>query len=667
MKLFKFEKGARMTKKSFLIIFIAMLIAVNSNSESFKISGRVVDETNKPLKGASIKVKGTSKSTVVKDALGKFKFTISGKNAVINVSLKGKESKEISVTKDSVDMLIVLKENVDKSEDSIILHAKRVVINRKTEGFAAISDEAMSKPLKSVRLEKLADDVVRSADGKDFNGILPDSKLRPGAVLEIMDRPGAESKNMESKFRSGILTAGEVNDFTKWNLWTDISKNALGEYQSLWKFTPQERYTVLFQTNSKFPLYGAKVVLKDGNNIIWESVTDNTGKAELWNNAFNTISQVSNNLSIELNYAGKIFKINNPKIFHDGINFVFSDMICKAPLEADIAFVVDATSSMQDEINYLKADLNNIIKGIKDSMPNIDFNLGCVFYRDIHDEYITKHNEMSNDIEKTIAYIQANNASGGGDIPEAVHSGLNAAINQLQWRDNSAAKVIFLILDAPPHTDKYVIDSLKILIQTASKKGIRIVPVTCSGIDKSAEYIMRAIALFTNGTYTFLTDDSGIGNPHIKPTTDKYEVETFNALLRRLIYQYLSVPKCDIVNNNLPLDTTKVEVVTGVAKVAGKVDSSNVESSNQNPENNPDKLSIKCYPNPTSGILNIETFGKIEELFISDVSGKLMTRTEVKNQNTITLNLSDYPNGTYYALCMYNTDKILKGKFIIIH
>jgi hypothetical protein len=204
------------------------------------------------------------------------------------------------------------------------------------------------------------------------------------------------------------------------------------------------------------------------------------------------------------------------------------------------------------------------------------------------------------------------------------------------------------------------------LIQTAAKKGIRIVPVTCSGIDKSAEYLMRAIALFTNGTYTFLTDDSGIGNPHIKPTTDKYEVETLNALLKRLIYQYITIPECDLVNNNLSTDTTSVEVLVGVPKDSNAVDSTKIETSTPSTDN-PEKLSIKCYPNPTSGILNIETFGKIEELFISDVSGKLMTRTEVKNQNNVTLDLSDYPNGTYYALCIYNTDKILKGKFIIIH
>jgi hypothetical protein len=375
---------------------------------------------------------------------------------------------------------------------------------------------------------------------------------------------------------------------------------------------------------------------------------------------------VPNNLMIEINYEDKIYEIKNPKIFHDGINFVFSDMIYKASFVADIAFIVDATGSMLDEINYLKADLNNIISGIKDSIQNIDLNIGAVFYRDYGEKFSSKFDEMTNDYDRIKTFIKSV-AAGGGKGISAVQIGLNTAINKLKWRDNSVSKVIFLILDAAPNNDIKTIDSIMMLTKSAAKKGIRIVPVTCSDIDKSGEFLMRAIALLTNGTYSFLTDDSKIGNKHIKPTTDKYEVETLNALIKRLIKQYLTLPKSDLVKNNLSSDTISVEVITELQKDTSKVDLSNIETSNLNPENSIEKLSIKCYPNPTSGILKIETFGKIDELFISDVSGKLMTRIEVKNQNNITLNLSDYPNGTYYSLCIYNNDKILKGKFIIIH
>ena len=49
---------------------------------------------------------------------------------------------------------------------------------------------------------------------------------------------------------------------------------------------------------------------------------------------------------------------------------------------------------------------------------------------------------------------------------------------------------------------------------------------------------MRYFAIATNGTYVFITNDSGIGNDHIEPTVGEYEVEFLNNLLVRLINKY---------------------------------------------------------------------------------------------------------------------------------
>jgi hypothetical protein len=68
----------------------------------------------------------------------------------------------------------------------------------------------------------------------------------------------------------------------------------------------------------------------------------------------------------------------------------------------------------------------------------------------------------------------------------------------------------------------------------AAEKGIRIVPIGCSGIDKPTEFLCRNIALATNGTYTFLTNHSGVGGTHIEPSTDGYKVESFREVLVRV-------------------------------------------------------------------------------------------------------------------------------------
>ena len=43
----------------------------------------------------------------------------------------------------------------------------------------------------------------------------------------------------------------------------------------------------------------------------------------------------------------------------------------------------------------------------------------------------------------------------------------------------------------------------------------------------------------TGGTYVFLTDDSGIGNSHIKATVGDHKVEKLADLMVRLIKKYV--------------------------------------------------------------------------------------------------------------------------------
>jgi hypothetical protein len=98
---------------------------------------------------------------------------------------------------------------------------------------------------------------------------------------------------------------------------------------------------------------------------------------------------------------------------------------------------------------------------------------------------------------------------------------------------------LFLILDAPPHSDNTQInDILHKSIIEAANQGIRIIPVASSGVDKDTETFLRTIAILTGGTYTFLTDDSGIGNSHIEPTIGNYQVENLNDCIVRIIKTY---------------------------------------------------------------------------------------------------------------------------------
>ena len=61
-----------------------------------------------------------------------------------------------------------------------------------------------------------------------------------------------------------------------------------------------------------------------------------------------------------------------------------------------------------------------------------------------------------------------------------------------------------------------------------------------SGVADAAEYIMRSAALLTLSEYCFLTDDSGVGNPHAEPHIPCYDVQRLDQLLVRLISSELA-------------------------------------------------------------------------------------------------------------------------------
>ena len=101
-------------------------------------------------------------------------------------------------------------------------------------------------------------------------------------------------------------------------------------------------------------------------------------------------------------------------------------------------------------------------------------------------------------------------------------------------------RVAFLLLDAPAHHNQTVIASLQKSIETYARLGIRIIPIAASGADKNTEFMLRFFDILTGGTYTFLTDDSGVGESHIAASVGDYEVEQLNELIVRLIAAALS-------------------------------------------------------------------------------------------------------------------------------
>jgi hypothetical protein len=66
-------------------------------------------------------------------------------------------------------------------------------------------------------------------------------------------------------------------------------------------------------------------------------------------------------------------------------------------------------------------------------------------------------------------------------------------------------------------------------------RGVQIVPVAASGVEDSAQYVLRSMAAVTQGRYIFLTDDSGVGDSHAEPDVACYLVTRLDTLVARVL------------------------------------------------------------------------------------------------------------------------------------
>jgi Mg-chelatase subunit ChlD len=181
----------------------------------------------------------------------------------------------------------------------------------------------------------------------------------------------------------------------------------------------------------------------------------------------------------------------------------------------DVAFALDTTGSMGDEIDVVKEKIVDIVRKISSGQPRPDVRFGIVAYRDRGDIYLTKTFPFSREISEVRRALQGLDANGGGDEPEAVAEGLYATVHELQWDFSpKTARMIFLIGDAGPHEYPDGKDWRKVVSEAAEKK-ITITAIGCSGLNPWAEGVFAQIAKRTGGELHHLkytrvtTDDRG--------------------------------------------------------------------------------------------------------------------------------------------------------------
>lgn len=135
-----------------------------------------------------------------------------------------------------------------------------------------------------------------------------------------------------------------------------------------------------------------------------------------------------------------------PATFSIGQSCIVPKNKYAVPLETksgnDIAFVIDNTESMADDLRRIKQQTSDILTSFENT-PNV--RVGFVTYNDpevnVLQDFTNSRTIMDNALNRL-------SASGGGDEPEYVYSGLYAAL-EMDWR-MSASRTIILLGDAEP-------------------------------------------------------------------------------------------------------------------------------------------------------------------------------------------------------------------------
>jgi Mg-chelatase subunit ChlD len=177
----------------------------------------------------------------------------------------------------------------------------------------------------------------------------------------------------------------------------------------------------------------------------------------------------------------------------------------------EVAFAMDATGSMGPYIEQARARIEQIAESLSRGEPKPDVRFALVAFRDKGDAFVTKVRPFTPQLAQMKQYLEATDADGGGDRPEAVLEALKAALTELRWTANTAqskhvVRLLYLVGDAPAqhHADG---PREAWLTAEARRRGVVIHSIAC-GADMSLEPTFEALARHTEGRFFRLSDSA---------------------------------------------------------------------------------------------------------------------------------------------------------------
>ncbi len=347
---------------------------------------------------------------------------------------------------------------------------------------------------------------------------------------------------MEQRQQQAVVTAGVVDDNANFGEYLAFRNRTQVVHRPV---DVSERYLLQVKDGSGRGVPDAEVrVQSPSGSALWAR-TDAGGQVWVSPNAFD--ASRASTYQVSVRKPGRWGSLQATGFLQRGQKSAVEVRLDGAPqarAQLDLVFLIDATGSMGDEIDKLKASVRTIANEVAQLPARPDLCFGLVAYRDRGDAFLIRSHDFTNDLGAFQGALNQLQAGGGGDYPEAMNEALHDTVHSLSWRGNGTTRMVFLIADAPPHLDyggpQYDQD-----MAAALGKGIKIFGVGASGLDKQGEYVQRQMAQYSGGKFVFLTyaqahnPASGAGRETVHDVQN-YGVDTLDRLIVRLVREDLA-------------------------------------------------------------------------------------------------------------------------------
>jgi len=425
-------------------------------------------------------------------------------------------------------------------------HCARPVSTREVPGASA--EQAVSRRGLRDRLAKSApaEDAATAAAPRAMapsaapalraeSGALADS-ARGSAAGPMFPRPQPQVQQPPS---AGPVTAGVVDDNADFATYLAFRNRTRVEHRAR---DIRERYLLEVKDSRGRGIADAEVAVQAASGHAMWARTDAAGQVWLHPNAFDPSRSPQYDLAVRKDGRQSFARLTRGQ--KSAVEVVLDARPAETRARLDLVFMVDATGSMADEIDKLKATLRSISAEVSRLPSQPDLCFGLVAYRDKGDAFLLRSHDLTNDLDDFLrGALNPLHAGGGGDYPEAMNEALHETVHNLSWRGDGATRMVVLLADAPPHLDyggPYYDEGMV----AALGKGIKVFSVGASGLDKQGEFIQRQIAQYTGGQFVFLTyanahdPASGPGRETVHDVRN-YSVDTLDRLVVRLVSQEL--------------------------------------------------------------------------------------------------------------------------------